>query len=455
MTKPGGHPASEGRRLAPSREALWVALVFVAACALAWVRIPAGSQGVLWAEDGDTFLREQLELGSIQALFHPYAGYQHFLPRILSVVAAELVPLERFGVVVSLLSLLVAALVCAGTFRLARGIVTWLPARVGVALTPLLVPLVSREVLGDLANLHTYCLWLVVWIFLSRTDTSRWERALWAVVTLACFLTEVQALVALPVLLVRLFWDRSRGTLLILGAALVGAAGQLATWMLNPRPEYNAPHGPISLADIVVGWAATTVLPMWSGDTARNAELLGDHGIAILMLAVVPFALAVAAVLAFGRTADRVALPVLLVVAAAAFGGSMLVNSLTIFQYAGFSGDGWATAQLGNRYGAAAGIFALASFPFAASVIVERWGRRAPRASRVVASAVLLGVGAVVALQWGAVPTDRLAAEPWEAQYRDAVAACSAEPAGERTFAVAPGKSFALACEHLLRSAGK
>lgn len=94
--------------------------VFAVAFVVAWFRVPSGSTEVLWAEDGDTFLREQLELGSIQALFHPYAGYQHFLPRILSVVAAELVPLERFGVVVSLLSLLVAALVCAGTFRLAR-----------------------------------------------------------------------------------------------------------------------------------------------------------------------------------------------------------------------------------------------------------------------------------------------------------------------------------------------
>lgn len=429
--------------------------VFAVAFVVAWFRVPSGSTGVLWAEDGDTFLREQLELGSLQALFHPYAGYQHFVPRLFASVAAELVPLEWFAVTVSMLSLLVAALVSACTFRLAGGVVTWLPARIGVALTPLLVPLVSREVLGDLANLHTYCLWLVVWIFLSRSDTSRSERTLWAVVTLACFLTEVQALVALPILLIRLFWDRSRGTLLILGAALIGAAGQLVTWVLNPRPEYNAPHGPLSLADIVVGWGATTVLPMWSGDTARNAELLGEHGTGILLLAVAPFAFAVAVVLVFGGTAQRVALPVLLLVAAAAFGGSMLVNSLTIFQYAAFSGDGWATAQLGNRYGAAAGMFALASFPFAASVIVERWGERAPRVARAVASAVLVVVCAAVALQWGAVPTDRLAATSWASQYRDAVQACSAEPAGVRVFAVAPGKSFELACEDLLRSAGK
>ncbi|WP_394254598.1 hypothetical protein [Pseudoclavibacter helvolus] len=455
MSEHGGGSGAEPKEPARHLEWAWLAGVFVVAFALAWLRVPAGAHGVLWAEDGDTFLREQIELGSWATLFHPYAGYQHFLPRVFTVIAAELFPLDNFGVAVSLLSLLAVALVCAGTFRLARGTVTWLPARVALAMVPVLVPLISREVLGDLANLHTYCLWLVVWIFLARAESSRLEKDFWALVVLACFLTEVQAVVALPILLMRLVWDRSRAVWLLLVAALCGAVPQIVTWLNAPRPAFNAPHGPISVMDVVVGWGATALLPVWSGDTDRNAQVLAGQGTSIVLLALLPFAIAVVAVMVLGRRQERVTLAALLLVSAAAFGGSLLVNPLTIFQFAGFDGDDWLTTQVDVRYGAAAGIFALASFPFAASVIVERWGRRAPRASRVVASAVLLGVGAVVALQWGAVPTDRLAAEPWEAQYRDAVAACSAEPAGERTFAVAPGKSFALACEHLLRSAGK
>lgn len=455
MSEHGGGSGAEPKELARHLEWAWLAGVFVVAFALAWLRVPAGAHGVLWAEDGDTFLREQIELGSWATLFHPYAGYQHFLPRVFTVIAAELFPLDNFGVAVSLLSLLAVALVCAGTFRLARGTVTWLPARVAVAMVPVLVPLISREVLGDLANLHTYCLWLVVWIFLARSDRSRSERWFWAVVVLVCFLTEVQAVVALPILVLRLIWDRSRGVFLLLFAAIVGAVPQLVTWLNAPRPAFHAPHGPISIADVVVGWGATALLPVWSGDTVRNAESLAAHGTGILFLALLPFAFAVVIVMVLGRRQERVTLAALLLVSAAAFGGSLLVNPLTIFQFARFDGDDWLNAQVDIRYGAAAAIFALASFPLAASVIVERWRRRASRASRIVASTLLLAVGAAVALQWGAVPTDRLAAEPWEAQYREAVTACSAEPAAERTFGVAPGKWFALACEDLLRSAGK
>lgn len=425
------------------------------ALGLAWLRVPAGGHGVLWAEDGDTFLREHIELGSAATLFHPYAGYQHFLPRVFTIVAAESVPLDNFGVAVSLLSLVAVAAVCAGTFRLARGIITWLPARVAVSLVPVLVPLISREVLGDLANLHTYCLWLVVWIFLARGERSAREDLLWAGVVLVCFLTEVQAIVALPVLLLRLCWDRSRGVWLLLFGALLGAVPQVLTWLLAPRPVFNAPHGPISIPDVVVGWGATAILPVWSGDTAANSELLARDGSGLLLAAVVPFALAVGLVLAVGTRRHRSSLAALLLVSAAAFGGALLVNPLTIFQYARLEGADWLLAQVDVRYGAAAAIFALACFPFAASAIVERWGARAPRAARVVAGAVLVVVGAAVAVQWGAVPNDRLAAEPWDAQYRVAVAECSAEPAGERVFAVAPGKTFTLSCADLLRVAGK
>ncbi|VXB52856.1 hypothetical protein [Pseudoclavibacter sp. 8L] len=455
MSKHGGGSGAEPWRLARHRESAWLVGVLVAALALAWLRIPAGGHGVLWAEDGDTFLREQVELGSFATLFHPYAGYQHFLPRVITALSAELFPLDNFGVAVSLLSLTATALVCAGTFRLSRGIVTWLPARIAVSLVPVLVPLISRELLGDLANLHTYCLWLVVWIFLARSDVSRTEKLLWAGVVLACFLTEVQAIVALPILVVRLLRDRSRWVWSLLVAAFLGALPQLVTWMLVPRPQFNAPHGAISVADILVGWGATALLPVWSGDTELNAEILASHGTGILLLALVPFALAVGIVAALGRWRERGALGALLFVSAAAFAGTLLVNPLTIFQFARLDGDDWLAAQIDIRYGAAAAIFALASFPFAASSIVERWGIRAPRASRVAASALLLAVGIAVVLQWAAVPNDRLAVAPWSAQYREAVATCAAEPAGEQVFAVAPGKSFELACEDLLRSAGE
>ncbi|WP_271984514.1 hypothetical protein [Pseudoclavibacter terrae] len=446
---------SERWRLAPHRESAWLAGVFAVALVLAWLRVPAGSHGVLWAEDGDTFLREQIELGSLATLFHPYAGYQHFLPRVFTVVASELFPRDNFGVAVSSLSLLATALVCAGTFRLVRGIVTWLPARVAVALVPVLVPLISRELLGDLANLHTYCLWLVVWIFLARSDVSRAERAFWAGVVFVCFLTEVQAIVALPILLLRLLWDRGRAVWLLLAGALLGVLPQLVTWLIAPRPKFNAPHGPISVADVLVGWGATALLPVWSGDTESNAVVLASQGTGILLLAFVPFALAAGLVMTIGRRPQRVALAALLLVSAAAFGGTLLVNPLTIFQFARFEGGDWLTAQIDIRYGAAAAIFALASFPLAASALVERWGVRAPRAARVAAAALLLAVGASVVSQWATVPDDRSAVPAWSAQYREAVTTCVGEPEGQRVFAVAPGKSFELACDDLLRDAGK
>ncbi len=443
------------RRRLPSvmrNEWLWSAVVLVVVTVATWLRVSPEDQDVVWAEDGLIFLVEQLDLGTLGALFQPYAGYQHFLPRLFAAGIVEFVPLEYFNRAVFAACAVFAGLVAAGVFRLTRDILRWLPARFFMALVTVVVPLLSLEIIGNLADLHTYCLWLAAWIAVAKVRT-KGEGVFWAAVMLIACLTEVQALLLIPVLLVRLFWDRSFQTLAVIVGAFIGVGAQLATWVGFPRPMPS--DAVITAWDVVVAWLVNAVMPIWNGSSSSNTALLAEHGVGVAFLALLPFAVAALTVLVFGRGPQRFALIVLLFVSAGTFGGSLMLNPVELFQYGSYSGDEWLSVPVNLRYGAAAALFVLATIPFAASVLVTRFSANAPVVARSLAWAGMLATFVFVGLQGPEVGSAKTATDLWEPQVRSAREQCAITPNGAAEFEAAPGvRLFELDCADVMARAG-
>ena len=69
--------------------------------------------------------------------------------------------------------------------------------RATLASAVVLVPAAPIEVLGNAANLHSYCLWLVPWLLLARPASRRGSVGLGAV-GLAIALSEIQTALFAP-----------------------------------------------------------------------------------------------------------------------------------------------------------------------------------------------------------------------------------------------------------------
>lgn len=421
----------------------WVAAaaVFLAALAFQVARIPALEHDVVWAEDGAVFL-----LGALQdpagSVFAPYAGYQHLLPRLLAGAIVALAPLATYAAVVFWASAVVGALVCAATIPLARWAVPWLPARIALGLVPVVVPLVAPEIIGNLADLHTFMLWLGVWIALSMPAT-RTESWLVAVAAFVAAMTEVQLLLMLPVLLLRI---HVRRPLLwpVIGGFLLGLGGQALSWMLAPRAGYDGV--PIGIPDVVVGWLANVVMPTLRPTEQGIREAFASQGPIAAAPILAGYAVAALVVIVLGSWRARIAGAVVLLASASSFGGSLLASPVEQFQYASMRGDDWLTAIVDLRYGGAAGMLLAAIVPIAASVVAERLTGRARSIARPV---LALGLAAFIgAMAWQSPDTGshRIGVEPWSTQVERQAAACAVDGEPDLLLIAPYNRELALDC---------
>ncbi|MET4099411.1 hypothetical protein ABIB37_001648 [Agrococcus sp. UYP10] len=435
---------------APSSGRRWpawaaAAAVFVVALAFQVARIPALEHDVVWAEDGAIFLLGALQdpAGSILA---PYAGYQHLLPRLLAGAVVALAPLASYAAVVFWASAIVAALVCAATIPLARWAVPWLPARMALGVVPVVVPLIAPEIIGNLADLHTFMLWLGVWIALSM-PTSRLESWLVAVAAFVAAMTEVQLLLMLPVLLLRIHLRR-RLLWPVIGGFLLGLGGQALSWLLAPRGGYDGV--PIGIPDVVVGWLSNVVMPTLQPTEQGIREAFAAQGPIAAAPILAVFTIAALVVIVWGSWRARIAGAVVLLASASSFGGSLLASPIEQFQYASFRGDDWLTAIVDLRYGGAAGMLLAAIVPIAASVSVERLrGRWLAVAKPVLA----LGLAAFVgAMAWQSPDTGshRIGVEPWSVQVDRQAAACEGGDAPEDLLIAPYNRALVLDCPSIV-----
>ncbi|MDF2916148.1 MAG: hypothetical protein K0S70_365 [Microbacterium sp.] len=427
--------------------ALIVALTVVGSF-VTWFRVPADHRDRVWAEDANIFLEEALVRGPWSVLFEGYAGYQHFVPRVVMAGVLPVLDLAHYPVVIFAICSVLTGLTAAGVFWLSRDLVPSVTARVALAAITFLIPLATQETIGNLADLHSYAMWLAPWLLLYR-PRSWWTSAGWALVTFAVVMTEIQAVFFVFLLFFRLR-PRDRHVWPVAAAFLVASVVQVITAATGGRDTSN---GPLSIPSTVAGWIINAVMPLVSADPETIVAWVTTSGLLVGIAILVPIAAAGVYVLIRGNTDQRVLAIALALGSAAVYTGSAWANSGPWFAYAE-AGFGDMTGLAVNiRYGVASGMMLAALIPLALSVFVSR-----SRGGVVVGSlGVVLNAGlvAVLAIGMTTAVSSRGWVDRWEPAVNDAVEACLATPGlDEATLPVAPDRSVDVSCDDLVSRRG-
>jgi hypothetical protein len=408
-----------------------------------WMRLPAVAAGTLWAEDARRFLNNAVAQGSFPALFTPYAGYLHTIPRIIAGIAVSFTPVDAWAFVMSFGSCLVAGSVAALVFVCSRAAFAGWTPRVMVSAITLLDPLAPHEVLGNTANLHWYFLWLAPWLILYRP---RSRVGAWALGIAALFagLTEIQMVFFTP-LLAWQFKDRRRWP--TRGLFLIGLAAQILTTLISPRGTFSATHL-IGVPSLVDGYFINAVSTIWL-PTSASIGWVFTHGAGLIpLLLFLPFLLAAIWGFAGGSSATRTLIATMLLGSFLLYVAAVEATPAGFSNYANSTPAQWASPWL-TRYGVVPSMMLLALIPLAI------WGRK--RASKTPVSlnrvrsrrartARWVSIALMVALLFGQffpATTRRDSGPLWQPQVAAKRAFCESRPASTMvSLAGAPGAAW-------------
>ncbi len=406
-----------------------------------WSRLPTVSRNTLWAEDVRNFLANAVSMGPVQALFRPYAGYLHFVPRLIAGVTVELFPVPLWANSEALISCLVAAGVSALVFVCSRDLLTWLPARVLLALITLLVPLAPLEVLGNTANLHWYFLWLAPWLLLyrPRTRTGAW---LLGIVALLASMTEIQLVLFVPLLLAS--WrDHRRWPVAI--PYLAGCVIQIAVTLFNPRG--HSPAALIGLPSLLYGYLINAAMSVWNSSPSAIHGILLHSGPWVAIAAIIPFLAAAAIVVRLGSRRQRQVAVLLLASSLVLWCVAVELDPGARYNYV--ASANWQHIWL-SRYGVVPSLMLLALVPLALTVLRRRYEVGVAVGSRWklirgISLAVALGTILVMVTSWMPTTTVRSVGPQWQPEVAAAQEACeTAPPQTVMQFSGAPSPNWAL-----------
>lgn len=404
------------RYLARRANGIVALVIFVAGALCAWSRLPSAAQGTLWAEDARIFLAQAVHRGSIPALFQSYAGYLHTVPRTIAGLTVLFVPIDGWAAAMAFGACLIAAGVAALVFLCSRDVISWLPARIVLASTTILIPLAPREVLGNTANIHWYFLWLAPWLLLyvPRTRAGSW---LLAVVALFAALTEIQMAAFAPLLL----WGwRDSQRWPVRAMYLLGLAAQVVVTVVLPRaPSNGTVIGPLSLG---YGYLINSVMTIWSAKPQVLGQILTTGGPAAGIAMLIPFLAAAAYAIVAGNRIQRIMTATLVAASLVLYVVAVEVSPATFYDYAAMSQRQLADPWLA-RYGVVPSLCLLAVVPIAVTVAFARRrgnsrtaeSRRGRLRSAVPGVALALAI-AIMLVQFTPSSTRRSGGPLWEPQ---------------------------------------
>lgn len=265
-------------------------LVFGAALLAAWYRMPSASRDTFWAEDARIFSERALDVGQLPwSVFTSYDGYVHVLPQAIALALwyGPPIPIELMARAFTFSACAVAAAVAALVYWLTAGWKLNVAGRLLLAFTTVLVPGLSYELLGNLANVHWFLLWLAPFLFLAR-PASWWSSALLGALSFIVLTSEVQAVLFTPLLLWKIRdprrWPLLAGAAagaIVQGVAVLGGGRQ--TW----GPSLPSP---ISIID---GYAMQVPLMGLSGTGQSASTIVAYSGWAAAFAALIPFVICV------------------------------------------------------------------------------------------------------------------------------------------------------------------
>ncbi|WP_369963724.1 hypothetical protein [Leifsonia sp. EB34] len=394
------------------RPVVLLVVLGLSCAAIAWLRIPAIAQGTFWAEDGRTFI-SSAALGGPSVLFKPYAGYLHTVPRLVA-AGVVLLPVDQWALATTAAACAIAGALAVVVFVCTRDLVPWLPARLFIAGLTVLAPLAPREVLGNLANLHSVFLWALFWVVLSRPRRMRTAIILSGVALFGA-LTEIQVLFLAPLLLLR---SRDWLVWIVRAGLLAGMVVQLVVTLSWPRAENTNPA--VDSLSIAYGYLINSAMPLVVPQS-RIGPVLAATGPAVGIAVLAVVVAAAIYVMVRGTRGQRL-------LVAAALSGSVLIyvasvatNPDTFYDYAQFT-----SAQLSNawltRYGVVPSMLLALVLPVAAAIAFGSRRRRPALSWSVIAVAAV--AASLVAAQFGPQLTRRSYGPAWQPQLAAATAEC-------------------------------
>lgn len=439
------HSTASADGVSGPRRERWPRWVGYLAGTLAWLlialvqfsRIPAQARDVLYAEDGQYFLADWINRPGIGLLFEPYAGYQHFVPRVLSGAVRWIFPAPLWGLALTFSACAVVSGIALTVYAIARSRRLSIPVSVAVAAIPVLLPLARLEAIGSVANLHWYFGYLMFWLLLFVPRT-RLQAVAAGTAAAVAVLTEPQAMFLLPLVLVVVFRHR-RASIPVVAGWVVGCVvqGLTVASFLGIRPysfddERSAFYG--YLVNVV-----GTDISMRGTRLSTAVATFGWLGLS-LMTVLVLCAVAAAAVLA--RDLDlRVVIVGGLAGSVVLWCASYFMNDHSMFRYAALVPGEVAFPLV--RWGMTAAMLLLAACVVALQVAADRW----PRARPVVGVALAAGVVVLALAAWRGDST-RVGPD-WSDGVHEAEVSCDAGAGAVQVAAAPAGWSVRLPCTAL------
>jgi hypothetical protein len=177
-------------------------LLVLLTCLVLFLRRPDGLLNPqLFAEDGTIFFKSAFELSSWQAIFTPYAGYLHLIPRIIAEFGS-LFPISMIPVVYNTISLVIAG-VCLSWFYLPnfRHIVKKDSLRLIWVL--LMAFATNHATIICLCDIQWYLLAWAMLVTIMKPPENKWLRGLILFGLLLTFCSAPITIVLLPIWLLR------------------------------------------------------------------------------------------------------------------------------------------------------------------------------------------------------------------------------------------------------------
>ncbi len=416
------HTSSSGLRYAGRVAGIVVGLAGATALHLARQR-GVGAWESLWAEDGSVFLTDA-NRDFAGTFFAQNGGYVHLVPRILAGVAA-LFPVEDAAIVMALAGSTVVALTSAFVYFASGAVLRSQSARLVLAATVLVSPVVGSELYANALNLHFYLLFACFWALFWQSET--WAAlAFRSTAALAATLSDPVSLLLLPLAVVGPVARRSLRAAAVSGFFLVGLATQLLLMRGGESPGRNWVFQLSDLPDIFSLRVAGGLLV---GDRFLD-DLWLDYGRAFSYAALVVMAVLIGVLL---TRSDR---------ATAAFALLSLAYAGLFFCVQLFGrGTGGTDPELGSFHLNGAR-YVLLPFLFITTVVlalIDRLGDSPARGRWTwIRGAALVWLVAVVAANYLVGPNLRSSGPRWQRELEQARGSCGTSNTGVARVLVAP-----------------
>ncbi|MFZ7088763.1 hypothetical protein [Curtobacterium sp. RRHDQ10] len=418
-------------------------LITVASTAIADARLTPTDRHTLWAEDGRDFVSDALAHGLWGSIAIPLGGYLQVLPRFLAWFATAIAGPEHLAQTVTLLSCLCVGVVSALLWVYSHDRLASPVLRVLLALVPPLIPTAPREALGTMNNLHWFLLLLAPWVF-AFVPRTWWTSAATAALALVTMLSETQAALFIPLLLLGIRTPRKWPVVV---AVVVGTVAEILTTLTSPREliDYGPAH--IDAADVAIGFLTVPFPATWTGDLPDVARIYSKVGIAVFAItAAVSIAVVVAA--AVVGTRRRLWMIVATVAGAiAVWSAAILISPAPGFDFVPATAEHIASFGVW-RYTMIVSGFLLAALVVAADAFLAR-----PRvAMRLLGISVAAAVVVPLVVNVAPLPSSRDLGPALGTEIPAATEQCAIDPTADVQVGQAPARwSTTLPCSYVTR----